>query len=101
VNLLPDPRQEHSHSGLFTDPLDFDEKCDQSIPLEEMIKPDPAVRQLFLDIDRSKCRVWALTNAFKPVRRLPPSAYSALADRALISLNSTPSVSSEFCSSTI
>ena len=32
-----------------------------------MIKPDPALRQLFLDIDRSKYRVWALTNAYKPV----------------------------------
>ncbi|KZV77193.1 pyrimidine 5-nucleotidase, partial [Peniophora sp. CONT] len=48
------------------DPLDFDKKCDQSLPLEEMIKPDPALRQLFLDIDRTKYRVWALTNAYKP-----------------------------------
>ncbi|KAI0030704.1 pyrimidine 5-nucleotidase [Vararia minispora EC-137] len=48
------------------DPLDFDRKCDQSLPLEDMIKPDPALRQLFQDIDRTKCRVWALTNAYKP-----------------------------------
>lgn len=47
------------------DPLDFDQKCDGSLPLEEMIKPDPALRQLFLDIDRSKVRVWALTNAYR------------------------------------
>lgn len=47
------------------DPLDFDKKCDGSLPLEEMIKPDPELRKLLLDIDRSKTRVWALTNAYK------------------------------------
>ncbi|OBZ70454.1 Uncharacterized protein C24B11.05 [Grifola frondosa] len=46
------------------DPLDFDRKCDGSLPLEEMIKPDPHLRQLLQDIDRSKARVWALTNAY-------------------------------------
>ncbi|TRM67724.1 pyrimidine 5-nucleotidase [Schizophyllum amplum] len=48
------------------DPLDFDRKCDGSLPLEEIIKPNPALRKLFEDIDRSKYRVWALTNAYKP-----------------------------------
>ncbi|KAI0053003.1 pyrimidine 5-nucleotidase [Auriscalpium vulgare] len=48
------------------DPLDFDEKCDGSLPLEDMLKPDPRLRQLFQDIDRSKARVWALTNAYRP-----------------------------------
>lgn len=47
-----------------SDPLDFDKKCDGSLPLEDMIKPDASVRQLFLDIDRSKVRVWGLTNAY-------------------------------------
>jgi len=49
------------------DPLDFNEKCDGSLSLEDMIKPDPSVRKLFQDIDRSKARVWALTNAFETV----------------------------------
>ncbi|EDR12886.1 uncharacterized protein LACBIDRAFT_245826 [Laccaria bicolor S238N-H82] len=48
------------------DPLDFDRKCDGSLPLEEMIKYDPTLRKLFEDIDRTKARVWALTNAFRP-----------------------------------
>ncbi|KAI5893475.1 pyrimidine 5-nucleotidase [Schizophyllum commune H4-8] len=48
------------------DPIDFDRKCDGSLPLEQIIKPDPALRKLFEDIDRSKVRVWALTNAYKP-----------------------------------
>ncbi|TFY58039.1 hypothetical protein EVG20_g8308 [Dentipellis fragilis] len=45
-----------------------------------MIKPDPALRQLFLDINRAKVRVWALTNAYRP------SAYQH-AERVLRILN--------------
>ncbi|KAG8691583.1 hypothetical protein FRC11_000624, partial [Ceratobasidium sp. 423] len=47
------------------DPLDFDAKVDASLPLEELLKPDPAVRRLLEDIDPSKARIWALTNAYK------------------------------------
>ncbi|KIL00627.1 hypothetical protein PAXRUDRAFT_821525 [Paxillus rubicundulus Ve08.2h10] len=47
------------------DPLDFDRKCDGTLPLEEYIKPDPKLRKLFEDMDRTKVRVWALTNAYK------------------------------------
>ncbi|KAI9512235.1 pyrimidine 5-nucleotidase [Russula earlei] len=50
------------HHGV--DPMDFHEKCDGSLPLEEMLSPDPRVRKLLEDIDRSKCRVWTLTNAY-------------------------------------
>jgi hypothetical protein len=50
------------------DPLDFDEKCDASLPLEKMLSPDPRMRKLLEEIDRSKCRVWALTNAYRTVR---------------------------------
>ncbi|KAF5388122.1 hypothetical protein D9615_000489 [Tricholomella constricta] len=48
------------------DPLDFDRQCDGSLPLEDMIQFDPSLRKLFEDIDRSKVRVWALTNAYRP-----------------------------------
>lgn len=51
-----------------TDPLDFDRKCDGSLPLEELLKPDPVLRKLLQDIDRSKVRVWGLTNAYHTVR---------------------------------
>jgi len=54
------------------DALDFDRKCDGSLPLEDMIPYNPAVRKIFEDIDRSKARVWALTNAYKPVRDFGP-----------------------------
>ncbi|KAG6810876.1 hypothetical protein H0H92_009997 [Tricholoma furcatifolium] len=33
-----------------------------------MIKFDPKTHKLFEDIDRSKVRVWGLTNAYRPVR---------------------------------
>lgn len=46
------------------DPMDFNEKCDASLPLETLLKPDPSIRQLLLDIDRSKVRVWGATNAY-------------------------------------
>ncbi|KAF8904762.1 pyrimidine 5-nucleotidase [Gymnopilus junonius] len=46
------------------DPLHFDKECDGSIPLEEMITFNSSVRKLLQDIDRSKARVWVLTNAY-------------------------------------
>jgi len=52
------------HHGV--DPLVFDKECDGSLPLEDMLTPDPCTRKLLEDIDRSKCRVWALTNAYLP-----------------------------------
>ncbi|KAG8999696.1 hypothetical protein FRB90_011974 [Tulasnella sp. 427] len=47
------------------DPLDFDRKCDGTLPLDEILKPNPDVIQLLKDFDREKTRVWALTNAYK------------------------------------
>ncbi|KAG2141787.1 pyrimidine 5-nucleotidase [Suillus bovinus] len=47
------------------DPMDFDQKCDGTLPLDDLIKPDPRLRKLFQDLDRTKVRVWALTNAYK------------------------------------
>jgi len=55
----------------LVDPLVYDKECDGSLPLEDMLTPDPCTRKLLEDIDRSKCRVWALTNAYRPVRLLP------------------------------
>lgn len=58
-----------NHDPIFGTPdaLDFDRQCDGSLPLEEMIRPDPKVRKLLQDIDRTKTRVWALTNAYQTV----------------------------------
>ncbi|UKZ84924.1 uncharacterized protein TrAFT101_000808 [Trichoderma asperellum] len=46
------------------DPLDYNAKVDDALPLEGIIKPNPELRQLLEDIDRSKVRVWLLTNAY-------------------------------------
>ncbi|EJD48626.1 pyrimidine 5-nucleotidase [Auricularia subglabra TFB-10046 SS5] len=54
----------HYYKEYVSYGLDFDKACDQTLPLEEALKPEPAVRKLLEDIDRSKARVWALTNAY-------------------------------------
>jgi pyrimidine and pyridine-specific 5'-nucleotidase len=46
------------------DPLDYNAKVDDALPLEDIIKPNPALRHLLLGIDRSKVRLWLLTNAY-------------------------------------
>ena len=51
------------------DALDYDKRCNQSVPLEQMLSPDPIVRRLLLDLDRTKVRVWAFTNAYVEVRK--------------------------------
>ncbi|KAG8903970.1 hypothetical protein FRB99_002449 [Tulasnella sp. 403] len=47
------------------DPLDFDRKCDGSLPLEDILQPNYRTRKLLQDLDRKKTQVWALTNAYK------------------------------------
>ncbi|UZJ51406.1 hypothetical protein CBS101457_000726 [Exobasidium rhododendri] len=47
------------------DALDYDSKCDATLPLEDVLRPDERVKKMLRDLDRSKCRVWALTNAYK------------------------------------
>lgn len=58
------------------DPLDYDRHCDQALPLETVLKVDPRLQQLLRDIDREKCHVWALTNAYVNVSRLRRSIRS-------------------------
>ncbi|WFD01224.1 hypothetical protein MYAM1_003986 [Malassezia yamatoensis] len=53
------------------DPMDYDEKCDRSLPLEQVLKPDPQLIQLLQQIDQRKVRIYALTNAYKAVRMDP------------------------------
>ncbi|PWN36181.1 uncharacterized protein FA14DRAFT_161015 [Meira miltonrushii] len=47
------------------DALDYDEKCDASLPLDEILRPDEKVKKMLQDLDLTKCRIWALTNAYK------------------------------------
>ncbi|BGP58023.1 hypothetical protein JCM8202_001739 [Rhodotorula sphaerocarpa] len=46
------------------DPLDYDKNCDASLPLETVLSVDPELQRLLADVDREKCHVWALTNAY-------------------------------------
>ncbi|KAE8415931.1 Haloacid dehalogenase-like hydrolase-domain-containing protein [Aspergillus pseudocaelatus] len=46
------------------DPLQFNSEVDDTLPLDTILKPDPQLRKLLEDIDRSKVRLWLLTNAY-------------------------------------
>ncbi|KAI1107020.1 pyrimidine 5-nucleotidase [Jackrogersella minutella] len=46
------------------DPLDYNAKVDDALPLEGIIKPNPQLRRLLEDIDTSKVKLWLLTNAY-------------------------------------
>lgn len=46
------------------DPLEFNSKVDDALPLEDIIHPDPQLRRLLEDIDRTKVKLWLLTNAY-------------------------------------
>ncbi|KAK4156206.1 Haloacid dehalogenase-like hydrolase-domain-containing protein [Chaetomidium leptoderma] len=46
------------------DPLDYNAKVDDALPLDDVIKPRPDLKKLLLDIDRSKVRLWLFTNAY-------------------------------------
>lgn len=46
------------------DPLEYNSKVDDALPLEGIIKPNPQLRKLLKDIDTSKVKLWLLTNAY-------------------------------------
>ncbi|KAL2021968.1 hypothetical protein VTK56DRAFT_6387 [Thermocarpiscus australiensis] len=46
------------------DPLDYNAKVDDALPLDGIIKPRPELKKLLSDIDRSKVKLWLLTNAY-------------------------------------
>lgn len=50
------------HHGV--DPLEYDRECDQALPLEDVLSVSPTLQRLLSDIDTSKVRLWALTNAY-------------------------------------
>jgi pyrimidine and pyridine-specific 5'-nucleotidase len=44
--------------------LEFNEKVDDALPLDSILKPDPKLRKLLKDIDGEQVRLWLLTNAY-------------------------------------
>ena len=55
-------------SGLVlhhkVDPLEYNRKVDDALPLDTIITPDPKLRALLEDVDRSKVKLWLFTNAY-------------------------------------
>ena len=46
------------------DPLDYNAKVDDALPLEDIIRPDPRLRALLEDLDTDRVKPWLLTNAY-------------------------------------
>ena len=46
------------------DPLEYNAKVDDALPLDGVIKPRDELKKLLRDIDRSKVKLWLLTNAY-------------------------------------
>src|SRR5437763_16819832 len=46
------------------DPLDYNRQVDDALPLEDILHPDPQLRRLLLDMDRTKVKLWLFTNAY-------------------------------------
>ena len=46
------------------DPLEYNRRVDDALPLEDIIKPNPKLRKLLEDIDTSKVKPWLFTNAY-------------------------------------
>ncbi|KAK9465177.1 Haloacid dehalogenase-like hydrolase-domain-containing protein [Lipomyces arxii] len=47
------------------DPLEYNSKVDDALPIAEVIKPDPKLRSFLQSIDKSKVKLWLFTNAYK------------------------------------
>lgn len=45
-------------------PLEFNREVDDALPLDGIIKPNPQLRRLLADIDKSKVKLWLFTNAY-------------------------------------
>ncbi|KAI1435479.1 pyrimidine 5'-nucleotidase [Xylaria sp. CBS 124048] len=46
------------------DPLHFNSKVDDALPLEDLIQPRPEIVRLLRDINRNEVKLWLFTNAY-------------------------------------
>lgn len=46
------------------DALEYNKEVDDALPLEDILKPDPELRQLLAGIDKTKVKMWLFTNAY-------------------------------------
>ncbi|KAK9463395.1 HAD-like domain-containing protein [Lipomyces oligophaga] len=47
------------------DPLEYNSKVDDALPIAEILKPNPKLRAFLESIDTSKVKLWLFTNAYK------------------------------------
>jgi pyrimidine and pyridine-specific 5'-nucleotidase len=45
------------------DPLEYNRQVDDALPLESILSPDPQLRRLLEDMDKTKIKLWLFTNA--------------------------------------
>lgn len=46
------------------DPLEYNRLVDDALPLEDILSPNPKLRKLIQDLDRTKVKPWLFTNAY-------------------------------------
>lgn len=46
------------------DPLEYNRLVDDALPLEDVLSPNPKLRKLIEDLDRTKVKPWLFTNAY-------------------------------------
>jgi len=46
------------------DPLEYNRKVDDALPLDDLIKPDLKLRQLIQSLDTTEVKPWLFTNAY-------------------------------------
>ncbi|KAK9237509.1 HAD-like domain-containing protein [Lipomyces kononenkoae] len=47
------------------DPIEYNSKVDDALPIADILKPDPVMKKFLKSIDRSKVKLWLFTNAYK------------------------------------
>lgn len=45
-------------------PFHFNSHVDDALPLEDLLEPDPEIRKMLQDIDKSKIKLWLFTNGY-------------------------------------
>jgi pyrimidine and pyridine-specific 5'-nucleotidase len=46
------------------DALEYNREVDDALPLDDLITPDPKLRKMLEDMDKSKVKLWLFTNAY-------------------------------------
>lgn len=46
------------------DPLEYNRLVDDALPLEDILSPNPKLRELLEDLDTTKAKPWLFTNAY-------------------------------------